>query len=294
MGKIRFSLFLFCLLLTGGCRRNAPVTPPPAPQTQAGATDAADAKEYVPSFKLQDGYVTVKDDNVSFVYKADDYARIVVTKEEKFVDPEPTPSGNYPAYRCFHLEDKRPLPALENGGRYFFPARSVICILPLNDATEKDFGKSYPEITAGVNQLRQVLSKRPALPASQKDLPDLPLNNAGHAFNSKFQFQDFQAGAGFLLLTQYTQERESTPLNNEELTCVFQGVTNDGKYYVSARMATTHPSLPKGIDFTNHIKRDNAGRYLKAGEQRLNALADESFQPSLTELKKLFASISIE
>lgn len=294
MGKIRFSLFLFCLLLAGGCRRNAPVTPPPAPQTQVGATDAADIKEYVPSFKLQDGYVTVKDGNVSFVYKADDYARIVVTKEEKFVDPEPTPSGNYPAYRCFHLEDKRPLPALENGGRYFFPARSVICILPLSDATEKDFGKSYPEITAGVSQLRQLLSKRPALPASKKDLPDLPLNNAGHAFSSKFQFQDFQAGAGFVLLTQYTQERESTPLNNEELTCVFQGVTNDGKYYVSARMATTHPSLPQGIDFTNHIKRDNAGRYLKAGEQRLNTLADESFQPSLTELKKLFASISIE
>lgn len=294
MDKIRFSLLVFCLLLAAGCRRNAPVAPSPATQTPTGATDSANAKEYVPDFKVQNGYVTVKDGNVSFVYKADDYARIVVTRDEKFVDPEPTPSGNYPEYRCFNLEDKRPLPALEKGGRYYFPARSEICILPLSDATEKDFAKSYPEITAGVNKLRQVLSKRSALPASSKELPDLPLNNAGRSFNSKIQFQDFQSGAGFLLLTQYTQERESNPLNNEELTCLFQGVTNDGKHYVSARMAITHPSLPQGIDFTNHIKRDSAGRYLKAGEQRLNTLADESFQPSLTELKKLFASISIE
>jgi hypothetical protein len=59
-------------------------------------------------------------------------------------------------------------------------------------------------------------------------------------------------------------------------------------------MAITHPSLPRGIDFTDHIERDIKLRYMKEGEKRLNRLDDDSFQPSLTELKKLLGSISIK
>jgi len=83
-----------------------------------------------------------------------------------------------------------------------------------------------------------------------------------------------------------------TPINNEELTCNFQGLTNDGKYYVAARFAITHPSLPKGIDFTKNTRQDPKLNYLKKEERRLNSLADSSFRPSLKSLKSLIASIS--
>jgi hypothetical protein len=302
---IRMSIKLIFILtalflLVSSCRHSALSSSDLKPQTQSAtapssvAEGKAEATEYVPSLKTEGAYVTVKDSNFSFAYKTDEYARVMVTKEEKFVASEPTPPGNYPAYRCFHLKDKRPLPAFEKGPRYFFPAYSKVCIIPLADSKEQNFAKAYPEITEVVNQLREVLSHRPETPLGKIPLPDLPLNNAGRAINSRFQFLDFRSGKGFLLLTQYTQEDQPTPLNNEELTCLFQGVTSDRKYYVSARMAITHSSLPRGIDFTNHIKRDREEMYLREGERRLNALPDDSFQPSLSELKKLLSSIAVE
>ena len=241
------------------------------------------------------GYATVREAGFSFTFKAADYGRVAVTKEEKFIDSEPSPIGSWPEHRCFHLEDKRPLPALEQGPRYFFPAKSHICFIPLNDPSEKEFGKAYPEIAFATAELRRILSGRPKSPdITKKDLPDLPVIEAGHAIHSKIQFVDSGIGSGILFLTQYTQEMLPDPINNEELTCDFQGLTDDGKYYVAARMAITHPSLPKGIDFTDHVERDKKLRYLKEGEKRLNGLPDDSFQPSLPELKKLLASISVK
>src|SRR5258708_5576546 len=98
-------------LLVSSCRHSALSSSDPKPQTQPVAASSAGRKaettEYVPSLKTEGAYVTVKDSNFSFAHKADEYARVVVAKEEKFVDSEPTPTGNCPAYRCFHLEDKR-------------------------------------------------------------------------------------------------------------------------------------------------------------------------------------------
>lgn len=93
---------------------------------------------------------------------------------------------------------------------------------------------------------------------------------------------------------QYSQDMAPSPVNNEELTCNFQGLTTDGKYYVAARLAITHPSLPKGIDFTNVPKRelDKKRTYLRKDEQLLNSFTDESFRPSLNTLKTLIASIA--
>src|SRR5262245_6022772 len=250
--------------------------------------------EYEIPVTVQNGYATVREAGVLFTFKAADYGRVVMTKEEKYVTSEPSPTGSSPEYRCFHLEDKRPLPAFEKGPRYFFPARSFICFIPLGDPSEKEFGKAYPEISSAAAELRKILSKRPKAPDTTKSLPDLPLEGAGQSIRSKTQLVDFKSGSGILVLTQYTQEVYPNPINNEELTCNFQGLTKVGKYYVAARMAITHPDLPRGIDFTKHIYRDDNLRYLKEGEKRLNRLADDSFQPSLAELKKLIASISIQ
>ena len=61
-----------------------------------------------------------------------------------------------------------------------------------------------------------------------------------------------------------------------------------------ARLAITHPSLPKGIDFTNVPKReqDKKRTYLRKDEQLLNSFTEESFRPSLKSLKALIASIT--
>jgi len=287
-------------LVISGCSRNFnrsdSISPSRQPARETPSTPAVptNRNEYEVPVTVQNGYVTLRETGFSFTFNAADYGRVAVTREKKFVTSEPSPIGSFPEYRCFQLEDKRPLPAFEKGPRYFFPARSSICVIPLVDPSEKEFDKAYPEISAETAELRRILSKRPKAPDTTKSLPDLPLIGAGQSIRSKAQFLDFEAGSGILFLTQYTQEMFPNPVNNEELTCDFQGLTNVGKYYVAARMAITQPSLPRGIDFTKHIDRDEKLRYLKEGEKRLNRLADDSFQPSLAELKKLLASISIK
>jgi hypothetical protein len=233
-----------------------------------------------------------KPGEVPFGYNANDYGKIEIESVAKAVvqaDDLPTEA---PAHCCYHLEDKRPLPALDQGPRYFYPAHSSVCIIPLTDASVTDFAKSYPYIHEAAAKLRKLLAQRPAKFNSSKELNDLPFNNAGASFESKVQYLDFKTGKGVLFLTQYSQDVLPTLLNNEELTCNFQGLSNDGKYYVAARFAITHPSLPKGIDSTKPPPKDLKGNYLKKEERLLNSLSDNTFQPSLNSLKALIASIA--
>lgn len=233
-----------------------------------------------------------KPEEVPFTFDPNVFDKVTIEEVPKrVVQPEDFPE-DAPAHSCFHLEDKRPLPALDQGPRYFLPSFSVVCIIPLVDKSVRNFAKSYPSLSEAAARLRKLLARRPARFRFHKDLSDMPFNNATGVIESRVQYLSFKNGRGVLFLTQYSQEVEANPINNEELTCNFQGLTNDGKYYVAARLAITHPSLPKGIDFTSHIVRDDKQLYLKRQEKELNGFAEGSFQPSLRVLKSLLASIS--
>ncbi len=237
-----------------------------------------------------------KPNEVPFVYNAADYGKIEIESVEKAVVQEGDLPTEAPAHSCYRLEDKRPLPALDQGPRYFYPAYSTICIIPLTDTSVANYAKSYPYIHEAATKLKKLLARHPPKFDFDKDLNDVPFNNAGGTVQSKVQYLDFKTGKGVLFLTQYSQDVVATPLNNEELTCDFQGLTNDGKYYVAARLAITHPSLPKGIDATKTPPPDLKGtalqNYLRKQERLLNSFTDESFKPSLKNLKSLIASIT--
>jgi hypothetical protein len=234
---------------------------------------------------------------VSFFYRTNDFGEVEIKKEEKLTPPDMASyidEGFAPEHFCFRLKDKRPLPAFEQGPRYFFPARSFICAIPLKDSSVKDFGGSYPSLNRAAEVLQKILHERPDEFEHRRDVPDIPANNAGPSILSRFQYLDFRSGSGILFLTQYSQEYEPNPVNNEELTLVFQGLTKDGRHYVAARLAITHPSLPRGIDFTDEIERDMQWRYLRKTEKELEEFSEESFQPSLKSLKAMLSSIYVE
>jgi hypothetical protein len=234
---------------------------------------------------------------LSFTYSTNDFAGVEIKKEEKLTPPDMASyidEGFAPQHFCFYLKDKRPLPALEQGPRYFFPARSFICSIPLEDSSVKDFGGSYPSLNSAAENLQKILRERPDEFEHRRDVPDIPANNAGPSILSRFQYLDFRSGSGILFLTQYSNEMEPNPVNNEELTLNFQGLTKDGRYYLAARLAITHPSLPRGIDFTDDIERDRQFSYLRKAEKELEGLSEESFRPSLKSLKALLSSIYIE
>lgn len=239
----------------------------------------------------------VKNAGVSLVYSNNDFGEMEIEKVQKQTAQEAgdgVPVGIAPEHFCFDLKDKRPLPALEQGARYFYPAHSFVCAYPLKDSSVKNFGAAYPDLNSAALNLQKLLRKRPRTFKNRKDVPDIPYNNASPSILSRFQYLDFRSGSGILFLTQYSQEMQPNPVNNEELTLNFQGITKDGRYYIAARLAVTHPSLPRGIDFTGEIERDKQYRYLRKAEKELEGLPDDSFQPTLKSLKSLLASVYVE
>jgi len=244
------------------------------------------------------GVKEVNNAGVSFTYSTKDFPEVKFKKEQKQTSPDilggAVDEGFAPEHVCIHLKDRRPLPALGQGPRYFFPARSFICAIPLEDSSVKDFGEAYPSLSSAAADLKKILREHPGKFGHRRDVPDIPANNASPSIVSRFQYLDFRSGSGILFITQYSNEMQPNPVNNEELTLDFQGLTKDGKYYVAARLAITHPSLPRGIDFTDDIERDRQWSYLKGTEKELEGFSEESFQPSLTSLKALLSTIYIE
>jgi len=240
----------------------------------------------------------LKNAGVSFIYSTNDFAAVEIKKEPKQTAPDiiggAIDEGFAPAHFCFSLKDKYPLPALEQGQRYFYPSYSFICTIPLEDSSVKDFGRAYPGLKFDAVNLRKILRERPDKLISRQDIPDIPHNNASPTIVSRFQYLDFRSGSGILFLTQYANEMQPNPVNNEELTLNYQGLTKNRRYYLAARMAITHPSLPRGIDFTDDIERDMEFRYLRKAEKELEGFPEVSFQPSLRSLKAMLSSIYVE
>jgi hypothetical protein len=242
----------------------------------------------------------IKYAGISFLYSTEDFAEVEIKKVKKHpVMGEGPAEGESPEHYCFNMKDKRPLPALEQGPRYFFPTDSFICAYPLQDASVEDFTKAYPALYHSAGALRKLLSQHPGNlkrleETTGRGIPDFPSNNASHSFVSKSQYLDFRTGSGILFLTQYSNEWLPNPVNNEELTLVYQGLTEDGRFYVAARLAVTHPDLPRGIDFTDDTERDRQFNYLKKEEKELDEFPEASFQPSLGSLKAMLSSLQIE
>lgn len=246
-----------------------------------------------------------------FSFNKSDFGKIKRESNDKITSENQAVKDQYPidlpAHYCFSFEDKRPLPAFEKGARYFSPAYSFICFIPTFDPSESTFDKAYPNFANAIRRLGLLLLARPSKFVQYDDLVDVPYNHSGWSFVAKRQYLDYENVSGVSFVTQYSQEALPNPVNNEELTFNFQGLTKSGEYYVAARFAVSHPSLPKGIDFTDKNIREGATSlqeadainkfaeaYLEKEQMKVEALPEDSFKPSLISLKQLISSISIK
>jgi hypothetical protein len=132
--------------------------------------------------------------------------------------------------------------------------------------------------------------------SSTPALPFLPLFNAAQAFYIKGKIQPFASGIGIRFSTEYAQYY--VPVNNTDLFYTFQGLTNDGQYWISAILPVNHPLLPPSADplpggasfedFANNYET-----YITDMVSQLNDQPPESFTPSLLALDVLVSSITI-
>jgi hypothetical protein len=136
-----------------------------------------------------------------------------------------------------------------------------------------------------------------------KELPSVPFFNISPALIAQVKVIPFQNGRGVRMITQYAMGRGI--INNYELFYHFEGLTDDGQYYVIVILPLTAPGLPEdgqpggdvppgGVpvpDF-NDMNANWLG-YLGDVRQMLQGLEPSAFNPALDQLDTLIASLTI-
>jgi len=106
--------------------------------------------------------------------------------------------------------------------------------------------KEYAAVNTGaansLERLRAILAA-PSAPLTREGLPSIPFFNAAQIMASNTKMIAFQGGTGVRMLVHYAQGL--TPVDNQNLSYHFHGLTADGKYYVIAILPITAPFLPQ-------------------------------------------------
>ena len=148
-------------------------------------------------------------------------------------------------------------------------------------------------VSNNIAQLRIILAKRPGLP--QAPLPYLPPNHAYNDVAVQTKFLDFVAGSGIRFVGRFTQN--ASPVLNPQIRYVFQGLTDDGQYYVSFDYPVSTFNLADDVEGLSpeQIERvqGNYQGYLADVLDELNALSEADFAPALSDLDALIESLDI-
>ena len=169
----------------------------------------------------------------------------------------------------------------------------------------------YQTIQGYLDRLQRLLKKRPKkgpnMGKSHADsfnyadtLPDYPPRNAEHLLEAKVSYLDAAWGAGLFYVSQFSQGIGEIP-NNQQLVYVFQGLSKDGKYFVSADFCVSHPKDPQRPEdapgasslepATAH--ETDAERITERIQIILDKEADSSYIPSLRALREWVATLKI-
>ncbi len=170
---------------------------------------------------------------------------------------------------------------------------------PISDHLRKPQIFIYPTdaiASANVNMANVVSDLQALLQTHQAGdhLPFLPLLAEGQMMRAQMQFIDFKNGQGVRFLTQLDQGM--IPVNNYELIYTFQGLTSDGKYYVSAILPVSSPELPANSTdgaATPETLNDYPA-YLSNTIALLNQQHADSYTPDLNKLDAIIQSIEVK
>ncbi|MBV9924118.1 MAG: hypothetical protein JOZ96_03690 [Acidobacteria bacterium] len=206
------------------------------------------------------------------------------------------PDGVYPEHVAFTLVGLNGAPADSFN-------EPVIRVCPVADYL-KAFSVS-PQLVRDARRtladLRALIRRHPA--ALKGNVPALPFADATEVFHARVKYLRFRGGSGVAFITQSQQDDEL--LNSQHATYSFRGLTDDGRFYVTADLPVGAPALAatrdtpshEGYSLTNRPgDRREARRYAAYVERvrlKLERLSPQQFQPDLRLYDELLGSIEI-
>jgi len=143
-----------------------------------------------------------------------------------------------------------------------------------------------------INQLTELLSNRPATVSGT--LPLLPQVPGSQTFNAGLKYLDFKSGSGVRYISRLSFD--VSPISNANIFYTFQGLTSDGKYYVTFFSPLKTNALPTDSTMTaaeSDALAKNYDTYVRETADKLGALASTEFTPDLAKLDALIESLNI-
>jgi len=144
-----------------------------------------------------------------------------------------------------------------------------------------------------VEGLQAALQDRPTEP---RGVVVIDLFNGTQVLQVQPTYLQFQGGRGVRYITQY--DDGPAPVNNRELFYTYQGLTNDGQYYVSVMLPISAAGLPEdgsvgGAQLGGALNSAEFQNYMRQIEGTLSALPADQFAPMLGQLDQLITSITL-
>jgi hypothetical protein len=166
-----------------------------------------------------------------------------------------------------------------------------------------------------VRVLKLLLAKRPSPSQTGRFLgqargsggcgamPFLPMWEWCQAFATRLKYISFKNGDGFFYLAH--MDRETSRVTQANLQYIFQGITGNGEYYVSALFPVAAPFLPKdslvpeveGWDTENYLLSHKSKKYQDYVHpiiRKLNALPAKNFTPRLDLVEHVIQSLEVK
>ena len=231
----------------------------------------------------------VEFEGISFTVDPSLASRVEITQTEPYYETEPgmTMFGSTPGFTQFDF--------------FGFPVEGIqyprVMVMPVDTFEE---GSRSAEMLAS---LQALLDERPNLSREwlqlsyDESLPMLPLINAAQVFAIAPEYIDFENGSGVRYVTYYAQD--VSPIVREYAFYTFQGLTDDGRYVVSAFFPIAADALPSNeeidystIDWDTFVPAYTD--YLAETYAELQNSSEDGFAPALDALDGVIESLRVE
>src|SRR3990170_2511174 len=158
------------------------------------------------------------------------------------------------------------------------------------------FGELLPDVLPRrVSDLERLISSGTWSSGELPFLPPLPMRQS---FFSHETVISFNGGQGVRFITDY--DESSHPISNRTIFYTFQGLTDEGMYWVAVTLPISSPVLPADADFhtlpegyTIESWFQNYSSYVSDVKDVLEAHAPDSFFPTIDSLDSLIRSITV-
>jgi hypothetical protein len=235
-------------------------------------------------------------EGVSFRYDPRVFGTVTkeLVPEHKLEEPDHKPDYVAPEHVLFEFEF----------GREY--SKAQIAVYPLSE-----FPNAYsvsPDMVAyikkDIERLRRVL-KDPSYRLNG-DIPHLPYADVSRFFSVRVRDLDFQNGDGIIFVTHWSHGADL--VSNRNLLYRFEGITSDGRYYVTAETPVSVAFLPddptdefEGYAYKNLFEGLNSKeamarikKYRESITTRLEKLNSNDFGPALEKFEAIISSLRVD